>query len=354
MRAAFKDFRFARKANTLNLTIQIFLGVLLFLSLNFLAARHYFKFDISENRKNSLSLESTAYINGLKEPIDIYVTVRRGIGDLDGDSVLKDLHKTLAQYEYLSMKNPAKIRVHFINPHIESKKVEEIVSKFGKDIENSVIVSNNAAKKFKILSLSDLYDLNAPNKVSWKGEQAISSAMLSVTQNDNGKIYFLSGHGEMSYRSADPIKGMSEFASYLTSRNFKIADLNLTEAKQVPQNAALIVIAAPQATFLPREIDLLKNYLLKSNGNIIMFFGMGDTNGLDEILFDWGIRTDDAMVIEAANSGESTGGDLVVKSFSQNPHKIVRYLVDSDLPLQLFVVHVSPPAYNHIHFIIKA
>lgn len=334
MRAAFKDFRFARKANTLNLTIQIFLGVLLFLSLNFLAARHYFKFDISENRKNSLSLESTAYINGLKEPIDIYVTVRRGIGDLDGDSVLKDLHKTLSQYEYLSMKNSAKIRAHFINPHIESKKVEEIVSKFGKDIENSVIVSNNAAKKFKILSLSDLYDLNAPNKVSWKGEQAISSAMLSVTQNDDGKIYFLSGHGEMSYRSADPIKGMSEFASYLTSRNFKIADLNLTEAKQVPQNAALIVIAAPQATFLPREIDLLKNYLLKSNGNIIMFFGMGDTNGLDEILFDWGIRTDDAMVIEAANSGESTGGDLVVKSFSQNPHKIVRYLVDADLPLQ--------------------
>ncbi len=333
MRAAFRDFRFARRANNLNLFTQILLGLLLFFMLNFMATRYYDKYDLSVNKKNSLSLESLAYINELKEPIDIYVTIQKGIGEVDLNQAQKDIRRLLSQYEYASKKNNAPIKAIFINPHVETKKLEEIVARFGKNIENTIIVATQD-KKYKILSLSDLYDLSASRRTSWRGEQVISSAILSVSSSATPKLYFLSGHGEMSPNSTDSLKGLSEFSSYLKSRNYDVGILNTTELKQIPDDADMLVIAASQVAFLPREINMLKDYLWKKNGRLMVMLSMGSTNGLEEIFYDWGIRSDDSMVVEATGINESAGGDIIVKEFSKDRHEIVDVLFKLELPLQ--------------------
>ena len=60
MRRSFEDFRFVRRIRKINLAAQIVLGLILVVALNFLAARHYYKYDLSANKVNSLSPESAA------------------------------------------------------------------------------------------------------------------------------------------------------------------------------------------------------------------------------------------------------------------------------------------------------
>jgi len=330
--SALDDFKYARKVRLFNLTIQVFLGITLFLALNYIAARHYIKYDASQNKKNSLSLETSAYIDSLKESIEIFVTLHKGVGDINSERLHKDLGSILRQYEYVSKGNKAQIKVRFVDPYLESKKAQELALRFGNEVDNALIIASG--KKFKILELSDLYDTNANKRIDFKGEQAISSAILSVSSDESSKIYFVSGHGEMSIKSSDSIRGLSELSAFLISRNYRLEELNLIEAKQMPQDAAMIIIAAPQATFLPREITLLKNYLWKENGRLIVFMGLGSNHGLEDIFFEWGIRSDDVMVIESSPGNESSGGDIIVKGFTAVPHPIVKYLYNAELPMQ--------------------
>ena len=87
----FEDFRTTSTIRKLNLWAQIILGVTLYVGLNFLAARHYQKWDFSENRKNSLSPESVAYVKNLKVPVEIFAVVSQYARDNEETAVLRDL-----------------------------------------------------------------------------------------------------------------------------------------------------------------------------------------------------------------------------------------------------------------------
>ena len=104
----FDDFKVATRVRKLNLWLQILLGVSLYLGLNFLAARHYMRWDFSESRKNSLSPETVAYIKNLKTPIDIFIVISTRNRANENTSVINDLRSFMRQYEYQSLK-PNKI-----------------------------------------------------------------------------------------------------------------------------------------------------------------------------------------------------------------------------------------------------
>ncbi|MBO5255628.1 MAG: Gldg family protein [Opitutales bacterium] len=142
----FDDFRVTTKIRKINLWIQILLGFTLYVGLNFLSARHYYSYDFSESHKNSLSPESKAYIKNLVSPIDIYVVVSTQNLEKENMSVLKDLELFLSRYE-ASSTLPNKIRVKFVNSNMESKTADELTKKFGKNIENSIIVSGKVRSK---------------------------------------------------------------------------------------------------------------------------------------------------------------------------------------------------------------
>ena len=47
----------------------------------------------------------------------------------------------------------------------------------------------------------------------------------------------------------------------LDKENYQVAGLNLLQQAQVPDDAALVIIAGPNKPLLPPEIDSLKQYL---------------------------------------------------------------------------------------------
>ena len=331
MNGRFDDFKYATRIRSINLWAQIIMGIAFFAGLNFLAARHYLNFDFSENGANSLSPESVAYVENLKSPVEIYAVFGSKADAADLRQARRDLRSLFSRYEYASGRK-APVKAQFVQAHIESSRAEELARRFGNDIEDMVIVS--CADNYKKIPVSEFYTREEGKPDKFRGEQLITSAILNVSSGGERKIYFLKGHGEMGIKNSSSIHGLSEFAAALKSRNYVLAELDLNEAKRVPQDAGLVVIAGAQAAFLPREIDALRKYLMNDNGKVLMLLSLGSLGGLEDILYEWGIMSDDKLVLDTGGDYESSAGDLIARSFPKNPHPIAKYLVDISMPVQ--------------------
>jgi len=331
----FDDFKTTTLVRRLNLWFQIFLGVTLFCGLNYLASRHFCKWDFSETQKNSLSPESAAYVKNLTAHVEIFVIWSQSSKDNDEQHLQRYLKSILDQYKYISG-NKNTIEVKYINSHIENKRLESLVPRFGKDLENCVIVASG--KRFKRIPIKDFYNVEAGERFDFKGEQLLTSAILNVISNKTNKIYFVKGHGELKINDSRSSYGLSEFVNAMTLRDYKVEEINLEESKQVPEDADIVIVAGAQITFLPREILALRDYLLKRNGKVVLFLGMGSLCGLDDVMYDWGLMSDDMLVMDNSGDYESSAGDLIARTLPQKPHPIVSYLVNYDMPVQFSTV----------------
>ena len=340
MNPMFEDFKITTRIARLNLWLQVLLGILLYLGLNYVATRHYTRWDMSENRRNSLSPESVAYVKKLREPVEIYAVVSIGRNDSDSAAVVRDFNTLFGQYEYASNKN-APVSAKFVNAHIENKRAEELAARFGNDLDECVVVASG--RRFKRIPISEFYGVEDGARKDFKGESLITSAILNVSSDKQNRIYFLKGHGEMSVKSANGARGLSEYAAALASHNYKVDELDLSEVKEIPEDADMIVVAGAKSAFLPREIDAIRKYLLKSNGRGLVFLDMGSLLGLEDVFYEWGIMSDDMLVLDSGGDYESASGDMLARNFPQKSHAIVHYLISMDMPVQFGSVRPVRP-----------
>ena len=325
----FDDFRVTTKIRKINLWVQIILGFTLYVGLNFLSARHYYSHDFSESHKNSLSPESKAYIKNLPSSVDIYVVVSTRNLEKENMSVLKDLELFLSRYEAAS-KTPNKIRVNFVNSNVESKTADELAKKFGRNIENSVIVSGKT--RSKIIPIDGFYEMSEGSK-KFKGETIITSALLYASNQKQLKIYFTAKHGELKYTDTNATNGLSEFTSALQTSNYKLEELDLTLGKPIPEDADMLIIAAPQISYLPSAIYQIRQYLLERNGKVVVFLRMGSDGGLKDVFYEWGILADDMQIYDVGDDYESASGDLIVRTIPEKSHTIVESLKKASMPV---------------------
>src|SRR5882724_10687200 len=98
--AVFESFRAVRWLRTVNLVLQAILFLTFFGGLNYVARNHAWRFDLTRQRKFSLSPETLSYIKNLSAPVRIVVTASE-------DSDNPEVHGLLDEYVYASASNPA-------------------------------------------------------------------------------------------------------------------------------------------------------------------------------------------------------------------------------------------------------
>ena len=169
------------------------------------------------------------------------------------------------------------------------------------------------------------------------GEQVITAAILDVSNPEKKKIYFLAGHGEMSPDDVSPVRGLSVLRDELRLRNFDLEGLDLSLTRRVPDDANLIIISAPLGRFQPFEEELLRQYLSIRAGRIILTLDPARDCGLDNLLYDWGVRVDDDVIYDTNPEVITDNGELIIRAFDGS-HPITKTLIEYKLPLRM-----SPP-----------
>jgi hypothetical protein len=316
------SFRAARWIRTLNLVLQAVLFMTLIGGLNYLAGSHAWRFDLTRYRKYSLSAETLSYLRELSRPVTIVVS-----NGQTEDPMVKGL---LSEYVNATEGNPGgQIKVDTVDIYQDRRKTE----KYGIDQAGIVLVL--CGDKRRALNIdSEMYRAEEKVKKEFTGEQAVTAAILDVSNPERKKIYFLVGHAELRPDNVDPAQGLSLVRDQLRLRNYDVDTIELASARRVPPDASLLVSVAPQDAFSPFEQELLRQYLGAGAGRLILFLAPNTHPALNDLLLDdWGVLVDDDMVFDLGSDNLSEEGDLIVRAFAKHP--ITQTMLDYKEPLRI-------------------
>ena len=127
---------------------------------------------------------------------------------------------------------------------------------------------------------------------SFDGEGAITSAIDYVTREELPQVYQLEGHGEQEL----PVT----FADQIEKNNLELQTLSLLNVDEIPEDAACILLYAPESDISEEERALLSDYIA-SGGKVLVISGPteeGNLTTLHGLLADYGVTVHDGMVVE--------------------------------------------------------
>ena len=314
----FNEFRVARRFRTGNRAAQILLGLGLLIALNFLASKYFKRIDLTESGTYTLAPESKAYLRELETPIEIIITIPNNPDVPELVQIHHHLRKLFREYEAAGMRDgKAYVNVEFVDIYRQRKRAQELANTYKLTQENIILVA--MGDRTREVRQVDLFEVSDNEIKGFRGEKAITSAIIDVASKKTDKIYFLVGHGEMRLDDVDPLRGLSQLENFLRERNYALATLDLVVDAAVPTDADLVIVPSPQASLLPEEVEKLRRYMSDRNGRMIVLIDPGRRHGMDELFYDWGVLADDLAIYDDGPDHRADGGDLIIRRFAEHP-----------------------------------
>ena len=327
-----------------NFLLTVVLLGFLFIMGNYLSSRHYARWDLTRQQFTALSDQTRQTLTQLQEPLSIivfYQSTHRLY------SLVKDL---LAEYERIS----PQVQVEYVDPEQDIARARQLVTEFQIDPNSPDafhLVIFKSGSRHKYISDTDLaeYDYatmtmeSQPRVKAFKGEAAFTSAILSVTQEQQPLLWFTSGHGEKSSASTDPTNGLSQLKRYLEQQNLRLEEVNLLQRAEIPSDVNLIAVVGPTRRFTEQELLLLQGRLERGGRLLALIDPLSDT-GLDDFLERWGVSLGMDIVVDPARQLPFVSpANLLVTDYTEHPivEKMKTFM--TLFPLARSVRLVSPP-----------
>lgn len=308
-----ESYQSNRVVDHLHAVAQFILVFLILAAVNAIAMRNYKRIDTTLGREYTLSAQTVAYLGQLERPVKIVVTLSDQDNDLGIRDIFYDVKVLLDEYEYETRDQGVnRLQVEYLDVYKQARKAKEL----GIDQEDSIVFLSGNAKR--VIPIQTLYRIVNNELHEFLGETVFTRSILEVTQDAVPLIYFTSGHGELDPNNFTSSQGISRLQDELKSRNINVKLLNLASQGEVPEDASLVIAPAPKTRFLPQEQEMLKTYLRRSSGRLMLLLEPGQQHGLDDLLFEWGILTDDAVVVETDRDSVIDGGDLMIHHYAEH------------------------------------
>lgn len=332
------DFRKIRRMEASNALLQILLLAVVFTGFNYLAARFYKRIDLTKDNEHSLSLETQAYLGKIdpERPVKVIVTLLTHADSTEEDlRTRQEVGKILREYEYHANRyGTQRLTVEYVDVFRDRERARELAARYGLQQGDSILFT--CGDRNRLIPAANLREMqqDTGKLVGFRGEGLFTSAILHVAREEKDVVYFLNGHGELLLDTADSERGMTEASAFMMQRNIEPRNLNLLLEGKIPGDAKLVIIASPQSAFSEEEVILLKDYLNRRNGRLLVFLDPYMKHGLEDLFWDWGIDVQDRLIVEPASlSPIAQNGARLIRDFSN--HAITRSIGANHIPVLL-------------------
>ncbi len=257
--------------------------------INLISNRHYLRWDLTEASIHTLSDQSQKVLKSIDKDIRIFAFVK--------DEGRRNFSDLLDMYAYASK--------HISYNLIDPEKRPDLAEKYGVDQYGTVVIERDS-QWVKVTDFSEESITNAIRRVLAKGEKV---------------IYFLEGHGERDPLDESAAKGYGSAKKALESENYKVKKLFIPEAKGVPSDCSLLIIAGAERDLLQEEISAIDEYLNRG-GNVLFLVDPGISSSFSKYIEKWGITVGDNIVIDRVLrlfAGPALGVDIVINRFEDHP-----------------------------------
>src|SRR5947199_1272985 len=240
-----KPKRIQRLQIGLNLVVQLILIFFLVSAVNWIGFRHYKRWDVSREQKYSLSDKTKRFLNTIKGKIRITVFFS------PNTPISGDVASLLTEYQYAAT---GKIDVENIDPQRNLSRAKELFDKYKVVSDESLLVLDYDGRN-KTVKASEMSDIDqsgtafgeGPRVAAFKGEQAITSAMIDLVEGKKKTLGYVTGHKEPSlYAPTSPVTMLKTFIDH---ENIKLQELNLLNQYVMPSVINAVTNVRPPRDF---------------------------------------------------------------------------------------------------------
>jgi ABC-2 type transport system permease protein len=298
---------------------------------NYLAFRHYKRFDWTSQGIYTLSPKSQKVLLELDQSVDVYVFLSRGeSGFLTTDELLK-------RYSAASQN----IKLHYVDPDREASQFKLLAQRFG--VAAGVLESGEAradvaavvvlGDKNWHVSREDLVDSSfgmpaaagGSEEVQLKGEQALTGAIVQVTSGRPTKLCVTQGHGEWAVEEGAE-RTLSSLQRGLHHDNLLWEPFLTLGQSSVPSGCDAVLVVGPLRPFSDAEAKLLIDYA-RGGGNVLLALDPVierdeiASTGFEGPLRDVNIRLDQDLAIELDKEKllSRNAAEFIVTEFGDHP-----------------------------------
>ncbi len=163
-------------------------------------------------------------------------------------------------------------------------------------------------------------------------EQDLVSALLIATGEQQKVVYFTTGHSERNTTDASvESDGYGLARAGLLGDNYIVRTLNLREVEEVPEDAAVVIMAGPRNSILKDEREMVERYLLNGGRGLFLIDDAINTQ-MNTTFAKFGVELPQGTLVDTASSTVADPRSPIIRRSAYNPdHPITRQLDDTFL-----------------------
>ncbi len=265
----------------------LFIGILIMA--NFLGSRHFKRWDMTESGVFSLSELSISYVKGLTQDLDL-----QGYAETGKDPAIDELFKS-----YAAASSHVKYKI------IDPDKNPDLAQKYG--------ITNYGTVRVAFGDQSTL--------VTKVDEEGVTNAIIKVTHSTKKTLCMIEGHGEPEGSDQQKPKAYGQARVALENENFNVNTLLLATQGKVPDECNLLLVPAPEKSYLDSEIAALRSYL-QGGGRAVFLLEAQRSPEFSTLLADFGIHVGNDIVVDQVVrlfQGPALGIEPLVQSYGRHP-----------------------------------
>jgi ABC-type uncharacterized transport system involved in gliding motility auxiliary subunit len=247
-----------------NFALYTLIGIALIVLVNWFVNNHDRRWDMTPNKKYSLSEQTRKILRDLNRPVTIYAFDRqRNFGER---------RDVLGMYASASNR----LKVEYVDPDRQPA----------------------LAKEYTVRSYGTIVVAAGDRHMEAQGdtEEGITNALVRVLKGKRTAC-FITTHGERNLDGTDR-DGYDRFKTQLGNENYQTETLPFLQKMEIPNDCTMVVIAGPQNDYLSPETDAINKYL-QSGGRVLAMLDAGvELPNLAKLVGDWGAKARNDLVID--------------------------------------------------------
>ena len=262
---------------------------------NWYVARHAKRWDLTKNKRFSLSDATKKSLASLKDDVKIlYFQSAAELGA--GRDRMKD-------YQDAS----PRIKVEFVNP-VQSP---ALAREYEVSMVPTLVVERGTRRE----------------KISNDSEQDITNALIKVTRDAQKTVCFVDGEGERGLEDSGA-SGYSSVKSALEKSQYQTRTVTLLREGQVPADCTVVVVAGPSTDLSPPVAAALGDHV-KAGGRLLVMAEpefKNKTPELGSLLKGWNLEAGSDVVVDVSPGTLAQTGPETPLGVRYPPHEITKDL----------------------------
>ena len=247
-----------------NFAIYTLIAIALIVLVNWFVNNHDHRWDMTPNKKYSLSDQTRKILRDLNRDVTVYA--------FDQERNFGQRRDILGMYTSTTNR----LKVKYVDPNRQPALAKE----FGVRSYGTIVVSAG----------------DRHMEAQGDSEEGITNALVRVLKGQR-MACFIQTHGERNLESTER-EGYSHFKTQLSDENYQTELLPFLQKMEISKDCTMAIIAGPQNDYLPPETDVINKYL-QGGGRVLAMLDAGvELPNLTKLLGDWGVKARNDLVID--------------------------------------------------------